>query len=228
MSGPFIVARLSTSSEEHREECIRRLTSASKYAQDKEPGVLKYACLVPRDQPDDQSVWAIEQYADKASFDSHMATPHVQDMISWMGTGSVLTEAPIIYQLESIPDLSFSRAQVTTHSDPYIIVGEIGYKPDQIPTSIPHWAAVVNTTKDDEPGALVYGIYKSVGDPNQLYSVEAYESKEFLWDVHVKSKAIEESVKNTKHLRTGLKHNFLKLEAGYLFKDGEKASQQQT
>jgi len=59
------------------------------------------------------------------------------------------------------------------------------------------------------------------GEEGKLYTLEAYESKEYLADVHVKSQAIAHSIKNTKHLRNGLSHTFLKLEAGYLFKEGE-------
>ena len=51
--------------------------------------------------------------------------------------------------------------------------------------------------------------------------MEVYQSEEYLRGVHVKNKAIEESVKNTKHLRTGLKHVFLRLVAGYLWKTEE-------
>jgi quinol monooxygenase YgiN len=86
---------------------------------------------------------------------------------------------------------------------------------------LPYWQAVVDTTEKEEPGSLLYGICKDPGNPEKLYTIEAYKSEEYLRGVHVKNKAIEESVRNTKHLRTGLKHVFLRLVAGYLWKAGE-------
>jgi quinol monooxygenase YgiN len=156
-----------------------------------------------------------------------MATPHVKEMISWMGTVPLLTGAPTIHQLEFIPSFSFSRPQVATSPNAHIIFATLDYKPDTIPTSLPYWKAVVDTSKNDELGTLLYGICKDPADGNKLYTLEAYESKEYLTNVHVKSKAIEESIKNTKHLRDGLKHTFLKLEAGYLFKEGQEGLQAQ-
>jgi quinol monooxygenase YgiN len=156
-----------------------------------------------------------------------MATPHVQDMIAWMSTVPLLEGTPTVYSLEFIPGFSFSRPQVAIQENPHVIFAALDYKPNTVPTSLPYWQAVVDTSKNDEPGTLLYGICRDAADENKLFTVEAYESKEYLTDVHVKSQAIAESIKNTKHLRNGLKHTFLKLQAGYLYKESNEDAQAQ-
>jgi quinol monooxygenase YgiN len=145
-----------------------------------------------------------------------MATQGVKDMISFMTSNPVLDGAPVVHMLEYVDGLEFSRPEVNTTSDPYVIVGQLVYKPDSSTKSLPYWEAVVKTSKANEPKTLVYGIAKDPKDPNNLFTIEAYENEAALKDIHVKSKAIEESIKNTKDLRESLQHTFLKFYAGYL------------
>jgi quinol monooxygenase YgiN len=145
-----------------------------------------------------------------------MATQGVKDMISFMTSNPVLDGAPTVHMLEYVDGLEFSRPEVNKTSDPYFIVGQLVYKPDGLVKSLPYWAEVVKTSKADEPKTLAYGIAKDPKDANNLFTIEAYENEAALKDVHVKSKAIEESIKNQKDLRESLQHTFLKFYAGYL------------
>lgn len=147
-----------------------------------------------------------------------MAQPHVQSMVEWMGTGNVLGGEPRLFDLQYLDGFDFSRKEVAGVQDPFVAFAELDYKPDTVQQSIPYWKAVVETGRQDEPGTVVYGILKDPKESNKLFALEVYESKEYLTNVHVPSKAIQESIKNTKHLREGLKHEFLKVRGGYLYK----------
>jgi len=145
-----------------------------------------------------------------------MAAPKTKELINALGTEPILEGTPRIYQLEPIG--SFTKPEIEQQSDPWMVFATIDYKPGLTVESVLYWKAVIETSKNDEPGTFVYGILKTKEPSDSLYSLEAYESKEYLWDVHAKSGAIAENVKNTKDMRTGLKHEFLKLHAGYLYK----------
>jgi quinol monooxygenase YgiN len=145
-----------------------------------------------------------------------MATQGVKDMITFMTSEPVLDGAPVVHMLEYIDGFEFSRPEVNETSDPHVIVGQLVYKPETVAKSLPYWEEVVRTSKANEPKTLAYGIAKDPKDGNTLFTIEAYENEAALKDVHVKSKAIEESIKNTKDLRESLQHTFLKFYAGYL------------
>lgn len=182
-----------------------------------------YAVLVSQDASDDKSVYAIEAYADQEAFDSHMNTKGVKDMIAWVTTNDVLAAPPTVHQLEAIPGLTFSRPTILTAKNPHIVVAELSYRPGYAEASLPYWKAVVQSSQNNEPGTLVYGICKDVKDPDKLFTVEAYESKDYLMGVHVKSQAISESIKHTKDWRLSLKHTLLRLEAGFLHRESDVA-----
>jgi quinol monooxygenase YgiN len=148
-----------------------------------------------------------------------METAGVKDMIKWSTTEKLFGDAPTIHQLEFIDGFDFSRDSVNQAPDPHVLFADLGYQSGTVPQSLPYWKEVVETGRNDEPGTLMYGVLKDPASPDKLYVLEAYESAQYLADVHVPSKAIQDSVKNTKHLRTGLKHTPLKLHAGFLHRE---------
>ena len=161
------------------------------------------------------------RYTDQAACDLYLNSQNVKDIKSWLETLPVFTEddPPVIHELQYISsDFEFSRPGARTIADPHVIFAELHYIPGGVATSIPYWKAVVDTGRDKEPGTLAYGILRDSSKEDKLASFEVYESPEYLKDVHVPSDAITQSIKNTKHLRTGLKHNILKKVAGYLYK----------
>ncbi|KAH8650080.1 4-coumarate-CoA ligase [Xylariales sp. PMI_506] len=198
---------------------MREGLSCSEYALHNEPGVLKYAVLIPRNDEDQKSVYAIEEYADQAAFDAHMETQGVKEMIEWNGSTKLFDGAPTIKQLEFLDGYNFSRPAANDAKDPHILFADLSYHPDTVPQSLPYWKEVVETGRRDEPGTLVYGVLKDPSDADKLYVLETYESPEYLTEVHVPSKAIQESIKNTAHLRTGLVHTKLKIQGGFLHKE---------
>ncbi|ROT38012.1 hypothetical protein SODALDRAFT_344835 [Sodiomyces alkalinus F11] len=213
-----VIATVPTSSVEKRDELIKQLLGAADAAQNNEPGTLKYAVCVPRDPAKETDIWMIEEYADKAALDQHMSLPTITAMAAWIGANPG-PSPPTIRTLAYPSDtFQFSRAAVADQKDPWIIAAELNYHPDGAATSIPYWQAVVDEGREKEDGTLVYGVLKDVSNAERLWTIEAYESETYLKDVHVKSNAIAESIKNTKHLRTGLEWVFLTIKGGFLHK----------
>ncbi|KAL1895252.1 hypothetical protein Sste5346_005398 [Sporothrix stenoceras] len=199
---------------------ISKLAATSAYSKANEPGVLTYSVCLPRDEADQKTIYMVEAYADQAAFDAHMQIPLVKDMIQWMGGPEpVLESAPTVLELDIVEDFGlFTRPDgVAAAADPYVVVGEVSYKDGElVEKSLAHWGKVVATTKADEPGSLVYALARNPAEPTKLYTFEAYESKEYLWETHAKSQAVQDNVAETKDWRAGLKHHIVKQVQGFL------------
>lgn len=129
---------------------------------------------------------------------------------------SLLEEPPKVHKLKSIHRMS--RPAANTAQDPYIVFGRVGYKPGLRAQGLPYWKPVFETTRDkEEDGAFVYAITTKEDEADTIYSVEMYKSKDYLWDVHVKSDAVQENMK-TKDIRCSLHHTLLKFRGGYFHK----------
>ncbi|KAK4936923.1 hypothetical protein LTR10_022301 [Elasticomyces elasticus] len=207
------VGHLITSSNDARNRVIKALEQIAEYSGVNEPGVLTYAITVPRDD-DGTTIYVLEEYADKATSDAHLASHPVQTLISLFTLQSVLKEAPTVYQLE--PVYSFTKPEVMRATDPYIMFANISYKAGGATQSFPYWKAVSSTSENNEPGSLLYRLCREEGNADRLHTVEVYESKEYLWDIHAKSEQVRESVTKTKDLRSGLVHAPLKMVGGFL------------
>ncbi|KAI8626454.1 hypothetical protein F5Y19DRAFT_446584 [Xylariaceae sp. FL1651] len=214
--GILVVAYLPMKDIAARNEQIRRLTIASEYGFENDPDTAKYTIMVPRDETDQTSVWVFEEYASQAALDVHTEWPPVKDIIAFMMSENPLAGAPIVHELP-VTDLSFAREEVTQYGDPYIAVTEIEYHLSIIPNVMPYWKEVVEASRK-ETGTLVYGVYPHPTDPNKLFTIEVYKSKDYLCDVHAKSEAVVENIKDTKDMRKGLKPIFLKKVSGYLYR----------
>jgi len=213
---PVVVAKLPTASADVREQYVQRLIEISNYSRENEPSVSKYAVFVPRDEADANTAWVIEEYKDQASFDAHMAHPLVQDMIKWMGSGNILKGTPTIHMLDYVNDLSFSKPQVVKAQDPFVVFATIEWHPGKRDQSIPYWTNVLEESRT-ESGTFVYGVLTDSDKTEVSHTLEAYESKDYLWDVHVKQNAaVHETVKDTKQWRISLEHNFLKMVGGFI------------
>ncbi|CAK7219503.1 hypothetical protein SBRCBS47491_003873 [Sporothrix bragantina] len=218
----FVFAVLPTVGGKAREEYVAKLGATSRFSKANEPGVLSYVVCLPRDETDEKTLFMIEVYADQAAFDAHMKTDIVQDMIKWMGANPVLEGAPAVHILDIAEPLGyFTRNNaIVSANDPYIVVGEVSYKSAELAEkSFKHWAKVLQTTKDNEEGSLVYALSRGDADPSKIFSLEAYTTKEYLWDVHAKSQAVQDNVKETSDWRSGLKHNIMKQVDGFFVRE---------
>ncbi|KAF7563971.1 hypothetical protein G7046_g169 [Stylonectria norvegica] len=209
------IVDLRTVKDEDRDEALKKFDAIASAVIKNEPGVVKYGIHVPRED-DGKTIVIIEEYVDKAAHAAHMATPAVVELIEFLTNAGVETT---IHFLEYLPNFGFTRDAILTHPDPHVMFAELDYYPGGVDTSIPYWKAVVESGRENEPGTLMYGILKDPSKENRLVSIEAYESPAYLMEVHVPSKAIQESIGNTKHLRTGLKHHIMKRRGGFLLRE---------
>lgn len=149
-----------------------------------------------------------------------MSSQQVKDMGAWLQSSGVLhpSETGALHMLQYLPGMRFTRDEILQQADPHVLFAELDYVPGGVETATPYWQAVVDTGRDREVGTLHYGIARDLEKEDRLVAFEVYESPEYLKDVHVPSEAIQNSIANTKHLRTGLKHHALKKVGGFLHK----------
>jgi quinol monooxygenase YgiN len=158
------------------------------------------------------------RYADQAAFDFHVQQEIAQALVKWLSFGG-LCGAPKIWELEPIDGYSFTRPEVIKHVDPLLVFTELQYKPDTVSTTLPYWKAVFETTKNDELGALFWGLTKDPKEPDKLFVVHAYESQEYLMNVHAPSTAMQATLEHGKDIRIGINFHMLKVHGGFLSKD---------
>jgi quinol monooxygenase YgiN len=147
-----------------------------------------------------------------------METQPVKDMIAYMSSNPVLEGAPTINQLSWVNNMEFTKPEAGQQKDPFIVFGEIDWQEGKRDGTLEHWKANVDSSKN-ESGCFTYGVSKKDDSPNTLYTLEMYPNEQYLWDVHCNTEAIKETIAQTKHLRTNVKLNKLKLHGGYAYKN---------
>lgn len=96
--------------------------------------------------------------------------------------------------------LSFMRPELAKCVDPFIVVAKFGYQPRTIDQALVGWTELVEYGEKEEPKTLGYSVFV---DGDDVRTLEIYESKEFLCDVHVKSDAIKKNGAQNGQWRTG-------------------------
>ena len=195
---------------------------------------------MPSDQANEKSIWVIEEYyreaiaintssddtrySSKESFDTHMASKPVADLVAYFGANpDLFGGAPDISTSES--SSSFTRSTATKEKKPFITYASIVYQEDKREDALEGWKYVTSETVKNEPGTLSYGVYKNKDNDNTVKTVEVYKSEEYFKHVHVPSKAVSQNKeKYGDEIRLSLQHVFLRLVAGYLARDKSTSS----
>lgn len=183
-------------------------------------GLLRSKCI--NDSWLQRLALTFQRYVDQEARDKHMSSEGVRDINAWSQTVPIWNaeDLPVQQDLQYLgSDFEFSRLIPKSLTDPHVIFAELDYVPGGVDKATPFWKAVVDTGREKEPGTLAYGVLGDKEKQDRLCTFEVYESPEYLKDVHVPSDAISESIKNTKHLRTGLQHNLLKKVGGFLSRE---------
>ncbi|KAJ4854370.1 uncharacterized protein T069G_11349 [Trichoderma breve] len=205
--------------KEARDMLLRHLNAIANNALAKEPGVLKRIITTSKEESTDPAVYVFEEYADEAALQTHNQEDAVKEMINWLRPG-VLNSAPTIHRLEPLEGCNnFTRPEVANHADSFIVFSEVEYKPDTASKTHAYWEDIVNTSRAERPGTLIYGVWKDINQPNKLFIFHAYESMDYLMKVHVPSKPVQAMLENEKDLRIGLRPWMLQMRGGYLYKD---------
>ncbi|KAL6693011.1 hypothetical protein J3F84DRAFT_396496 [Trichoderma pleuroticola] len=219
MNQKLLFASFSPKDKEARDILLKHLHAIADNASAKEPGVLKYIITTAKDESTDPAVYVIEEYADEAALQIHNQQDTVKEMINWLRPG-VLNSAPIIHRLEPLEGWSnFTRPEVANHANLFVVFSEIEYKPDTASKTHAYWEDIVNTSRAERPGTLIYGVWKDTNQPNKLFIFHAYESMDYLMKVHVPSKPVQAMLENEKDIRVGLRPWMLQTRGGYSYKD---------
>lgn len=135
--------------------------------------------------------WQQYRYESQAAKDSHFQTEMFLAATEWFQNRGYVQEHWELKPVEGITN--FTRPQLTKHKDPFLAVTEVVYPDeDTAEKSIPYWSAVTDVSRRDEQGTLLYGIWRNPAANEKIYVVHAYESLQYLTDVHVKSKEMDE------------------------------------
>lgn len=174
------------------------------------PGLLKseYACMELVTSIDDC------RYADKKALDDHMETPPVKDMIAWMSSNPVV-ETATIRNLSWMNDMVFTKPEVMQQKDLFAVFADIKFESGKRDDTLKYWKANLDSSKE-ESGCFIYGFAHDPEKPDHLYTMEVYESEDYLFNTHVKAPAVQETIEKTKDVRSELTLSKLKLHAGFL------------
>ena len=154
-----------------------------------------------------------------------MVSPPVKALLEIFAADPALfAEPPAIYGLPGKlqPAESFTRSRILGVQDPMIIFANFEYEADATSQAVKGWKDLVRHARDEEQGTLSYTVLEDV-EKGWVRTVEAYESREFLEGVHVKSAAVGENQRQNGAWRTGRKEVWrLRMVAGYLHKEDVK------
>ncbi|KAF2651219.1 hypothetical protein K491DRAFT_637816 [Lophiostoma macrostomum CBS 122681] len=218
MPSLVVLARLVFADGAARQTAIDKLADIAQNVIDTEPDTFRYAGCIPRDSSDEKSLYVIEEYKSKAAFDSHMATQPVKAIQAYFAANpDLLGGEPTL----SLADTSsaFVRPEVAQAKDPFITYASIDYKEGKREEALEGWKTVTTETHNNEPETLAYAILKEQANANNIRTIEVYASEKYFKEVHVPSKQVTENkAKYGDEVRVSIKHVFLKLEAGFLYK----------
>ncbi|KAF2476713.1 uncharacterized protein BDR25DRAFT_339625 [Lindgomyces ingoldianus] len=219
MPSIVVIGHLTAANKEARQTVLDALTKVSQYSKQSEPGVLRYAITVPRDVSDEKSIYVIEEYADQAVLDSHMGSKAVTDLIAFFtANGDLFGGATNVSTLET--SSAFVRPEITKCNDPFMCYASIDYKESSRADALEGWRHVTSETQNNESDTLSYAILKDKTNEITISTIEAYANEAFFREVHAKSTHVQENrAKYGEGHRTAFRFAFVKMVAGYLYKD---------
>ncbi|KAH6523276.1 hypothetical protein HBI56_083950 [Parastagonospora nodorum] len=97
MTGILTTARLVFKDTSAREKAIEAFRKIIAFTTSNEPEVLQYVCALPVEDKSGTDIYMIEENANQAASDAHLATKPVQDLIQLFTTGDVLAGPPEVH-----------------------------------------------------------------------------------------------------------------------------------
>lgn len=138
-------------------------------------------------------------------------------MFSWINANDVYSTPPTVHGLIPVDGLSFVKSQVDDYEDPWLVAESISFEPDTLnSTLLSYWEDVVTVSHKQEHGTLMFGVYRDSDDANMLWTVAAYESEEYLADVHARSSALGQLESKIEGWRTATTVTLMKKRGGFL------------
>lgn len=199
------------------------MDNISRWSCTNEPGVSKYALVVPRGGGDNLTAYSIEQYDDDGTFAKHLKADIVAtSLFAWSQSIPTIWSKPPTVQNFTVLSTSpyFVKPEFAKVADPYIVVESLSYRQGGIRHVIEHWGETIEASHD-ENGTLALGIYTDPADKNKLWALGAYESEDYFKNVHSKSAAVAELEEHTAGMRSARTQILLQKKGGFLYKGSE-------
>ncbi|KAL2071752.1 hypothetical protein VTL71DRAFT_12987 [Oculimacula yallundae] len=200
-----------------RDKLLDLMTGVSQNAFANETGVLKFGLFFPREEPNDKLLYSIEEYANQAAFDSHLASGPVVEMFKWINSANIYSRPAEFYSLDSSPEFVTTRPELGTAKDPYVVVRQTNYLEGKRELALPAWTDVVSAASN-ETGSLLSGIYTDPTDSKRMFTIDVSVSKQYWLETHLRSKAYVEAKEISKSVENGTEVSILKLSGGFLYK----------
>ncbi|KAK3352898.1 hypothetical protein B0T25DRAFT_543070 [Lasiosphaeria hispida] len=215
----FFFTLFPTSTTELRDQLISRMDNISHWSCTNEVGVTKYALVVPRGGGDNLTAYSIEQYDDDATFNKHLAADVVSGtLFNWSrNTPNLWAKDPVVQNFTVLDGQNFVKPEFAKAADPYIVIEALTYAQGGVHHVLEHWEEEVAASQK-ESGTLLFGLYTDPVDESKLWTLAAYESAEYLTNIHAKSPTASDLEKHTKGMRTSLKTTLLQKRGGFLYK----------
>jgi quinol monooxygenase YgiN len=116
-----------------------------------------------------------------------------------------------------IDGMNFVKPEFAKIKDPYIVIEAMTYMEGGVEHVVEHWEEEVDESRG-ESGTLAFGLYGDPTNEDKLYTVAAYESEDYLKNVHAKSATAKEVEHHTEGMRIGQQTLVLQKKGGFLYK----------
>jgi quinol monooxygenase YgiN len=161
------------------------------------------------------NIYILEEYASEAVFKAHCGNEVIPQLVELITTPGVLA-SPLVSTWSDIASC-VSRPAGGKVNDEFIVWAKLDYHEEAFEEAVEGWGKVVSETEANEPEVGVYYCLKEREQPATVRMLEAYESEDFFWNVHCKSKVVVSKMEDEERLRVGeVDVVFLKAIAGYL------------
>ncbi|KAG9193957.1 hypothetical protein G6011_03992 [Alternaria panax] len=124
MTSILTTARLVFKDLDARQKAIDAFHKIIQYTIPHEPEVLQYVCALPVDEKLETEIYMIEEYANQAASDAHLATKPVQDLINLFTAGDVLAHPPEVHNCPVVTKKT-SASPIPISSNPAIVLMNI-------------------------------------------------------------------------------------------------------
>ncbi|KAM0313372.1 hypothetical protein ACHAPQ_012052 [Fusarium lateritium] len=216
MSQTIVVSHFVAIHKDARQVIVNGLSKVAQSAQ-QQPGVTKYAIVIPRDESDAKSCYVIEEYTDQAAYNSHLGSKTVADLNCLLSAGALL-EIPTAVSVSKATS-SFTRPETSNFIDPFILIATFDYKENTRAGALDGWQDLTSAIHPTDPGTFVYTVAKDPQNPDRVGSVAVYESEMYFWDVHVPNPAIGANKAKYGDIRTKTDLAYFRMVGGYLVND---------
>ena len=143
-----------------------------------------------------------------------METPPVKDMIAWMSSNPIV-ETAMIRNLSWLNEMVVTKPEVLQQKDLFTVFADVEFEPGKRDETLKYWKGNLDSSREGS-GCFIYGFAHDAEKPEHLYTMEVYESEDYLYNTHVKSPAVQETIEKTKDVRKNLTLSKLRYHAGFL------------